>query len=114
MDIIKQIEREHMRMDIPSFKPGDAVKVYIRIVEGEKERIQMFAGNVIRMQRGTTGAIYIDGDADEEGGYGFEGLPVTKMEFDYAALAFTAMINGEVDYVIVDDAPAKAIAKAIG
>ena len=56
MDIIKQIEREHMRMDIPSFKPGDAVKVYIRIVEGEKERIQMFAGNVIRMQRGTTGA----------------------------------------------------------
>ena len=42
MDIIKQIEREHMRMDIPAFKPGDAVKVYLRIVEGEKERIQMF------------------------------------------------------------------------
>ena len=58
MDIIKQIEREHMRMDIPSFKPGDAVKVYLRIVEGEKERIQMFQGNVIRMQRGTTGATF--------------------------------------------------------
>ena len=56
MDIIKQIEREHMRMDIPSFKPGDAVKVYLRIVEGEKERIQMFQGNVIRMHRGTVGA----------------------------------------------------------
>ena len=67
----------------------------------------------IGCQRGTTGAIYIDGDADEEGGYGFEGLPVTKMEFDYAALAFTAMTNGEVDFVIVDDAPANAIAKAI-
>ena len=58
MDIIKQIEREHMRMDIPSFKPGDAVKVYLRIVEGEKERIQMFQGNVIRIQRGTTGATF--------------------------------------------------------
>ena len=67
----------------------------------------------IGCQRGTTGAIYIDGDADEEGGYGFAGLPATKMEYDYAALAFTAMINGEVDYVIVDDAPANAIAKAI-
>ena len=67
----------------------------------------------IGCQRGTTGAIYIDGDADEEGGYGFAGLPATKMEYDYAALAFTAMINGEVNYVIVDDAPANAIAKAI-
>ena len=70
-------------------------------------------GCKIGCQRGTTGAIYIDGDADEEGGYGFVGLPATKMEYDYAALAFTAMINGEVDYVIVDDAPANAIAKAI-
>lgn len=70
-------------------------------------------GCKIGCQRGTTGAIYIDGDADEEGGYGFAGLPATKMEYDYAALAFTAMINGEVNYVIVDDAPANAIAKAI-
>lgn len=58
MDIIKQIEREHMRMDIPSFKPGDTLKVYLRIVEGEKERIQMFQGNVIRIQRGTTGSTF--------------------------------------------------------
>lgn len=67
----------------------------------------------IGCQRGTTGAIYIDGDSEDPDGYGFAGLPVTKMEFDYAALAFTAMINGEVDFVIVDDAPANAIAKAI-
>lgn len=64
----------------------------------------------IGCQKGTTGAIYIVGDADQEDGYGFAGLPATKMEYDYAALAFTAMTNGEVDYVIVDDAPAKAIA----
>ncbi|MCQ2444616.1 MAG: 50S ribosomal protein L19 [Mailhella sp.] len=58
MDIIKKIESEHMRMDIPAFKSGDTVKVYLRIVEGEKERIQMFQGNVIRIQRGTTGATF--------------------------------------------------------
>ena len=67
----------------------------------------------IGCQRGTTGAIYIVGDAEDPDGYGFEGLPVSKMEYDYAALAFTAMVNGDVDYVIVDDAPAKSIAKAM-
>jgi two-component system sensor histidine kinase VanS len=57
--------------------------------------------------------VYIEGDADDPDGYGFAGLPVTKMEYDYAALAATAMLNGEVDYVIVDNAPANAIAKSI-
>ncbi len=46
MTIIEKIEREQMRLDIPAFKPGDAVKVHFRIVEGEKERIQVFQGNV--------------------------------------------------------------------
>ena len=58
MNIIKKIERENMRMDIPSFRSGDTVKVHLRIVEGEKERIQMFQGNVIRIQRGTTNATF--------------------------------------------------------
>ncbi len=58
MDIMKKIEQENMRMDIPAFRSGDTVKVHMRIVEGEKERIQMFQGNVIRMQRGTTGATF--------------------------------------------------------
>ena len=48
MTIIEKIEREQMRLDIPAFKPGDAVKVHFRIVEGEKERIQVFQGDVIR------------------------------------------------------------------
>ena len=56
MDIFKKIEREQMRLDIPSFKSGDTIKVYFRIVEGEKERIQVFQGNVIRIHRGTTNA----------------------------------------------------------
>ncbi len=58
MDILKKIELEHMRMDLPAFRSGDAVKVHLRIVEGEKERIQVFQGNVIRIQRGTTGGTF--------------------------------------------------------
>lgn len=63
----------------------------------------------IGCQTGTTGELYIDGDED----YGFPGLSVTKMGYDYAALAVTAMLNGQIDYVIVDNAPAAAIVKAI-
>lgn len=58
MDLIKKIEQEHMRLDLISFKAGDNIKVYYRIVEGEKERIQVFQGNVIRINRGTTGATF--------------------------------------------------------
>jgi large subunit ribosomal protein L19 len=58
MDIIKKIEREQMRFDIPAFRSGDTVKVHLRIVEGEKERVQVFQGNVIRIKRGTTDATF--------------------------------------------------------
>ena len=58
MDIIKKIERENMRMDVPAFRSGDTVKVHLRIVEGEKQRIQVFQGNVIRIKRGTTNATF--------------------------------------------------------
>ncbi len=58
MDIIRQIEQEQLRMDLPAFKAGDTVKVHMRIVEGEKERIQVFQGNVIRLRRGTTGGTF--------------------------------------------------------
>lgn len=74
---------------------------------------QKTASTKIGCQNGTTGDTYIKGDADDPDGYGFKGLKVTRMAYDYAALAVTAMVNGEIDYVIVDDAPAKAIAKAI-
>lgn len=58
MDIIKAIESEHLRMDLPSFKSGDTVKVFFRIVEGDKERIQVFQGNVIRIKNGSTDASF--------------------------------------------------------
>ena len=50
MNLIESIESEYMKNkdDIPDFGPGDRVRVYIRVVEGNKERAQMFEGTVIR------------------------------------------------------------------
>jgi len=47
MDIIKSIEQEYLRDDIPEFGPGDRVRVHVRVVEGETERIQVFEGIVL-------------------------------------------------------------------
>lgn len=47
MNVIDELEKSQMRMDVPRFKPGDTVKVYSRITEGDKERIQVFEGVVI-------------------------------------------------------------------
>lgn len=59
MNVLEKIEREQMRMDLPKFKAGDTVKVHVRIIEGEKERIQVFQGTVIRVKRGTTNSTFI-------------------------------------------------------
>lgn len=56
--IIDRINQEQMRMDHPKFRPGDTVKVHIRIIEGSKERVQIYQGVVIRRKRGTMGATY--------------------------------------------------------
>jgi large subunit ribosomal protein L19 len=52
MNPIEAIEREQIRTDLPDFKPGDTLRVHVKVVEGEKERIQVFAGVVIRKTRG--------------------------------------------------------------
>ena len=49
MDYIRAIERQQIREDIPQVRVGDNVKVHYRIKEGERERIQVFQGDVIRM-----------------------------------------------------------------
>lgn len=59
MNVLEKIEREQMRMDLPRFKAGDTVKVHVRIIEGEKERIQVFQGTVIRVKRGTTNSTFV-------------------------------------------------------
>jgi large subunit ribosomal protein L19 len=56
MDFMETIEKEQMRMDLPDFSVGDTVKVHFKIVEGEKERIQVFEGVVIRKRKGGVGA----------------------------------------------------------
>ena len=58
MDIIETLEKEQMRLDVPDFKPGDTIRVHARIKEGEKERIQVFQGVVIRKRKGNTGATF--------------------------------------------------------
>jgi large subunit ribosomal protein L19 len=46
------IDRDSLRDDIPEFRPGDTVKVHVRVVEGNRERVQVFQGAVIRRQGG--------------------------------------------------------------
>jgi large subunit ribosomal protein L19 len=59
MDALRTIERDHIRIDIPEFRAGDTVSVHVRIIEGEKERIQVFKGTVIRVRRGGTDSTFI-------------------------------------------------------
>ncbi len=56
MNIIKKIEREQLRLDIPAFKSGDTVKVHVKITEGEKTRIQVFEGVCISKTKGGANA----------------------------------------------------------
>jgi large subunit ribosomal protein L19 len=58
MERVTQIEREMMRLDLPSFGPGDTVKVHVKIKEGEKERVQAFQGVVISKRGGGTSATF--------------------------------------------------------
>lgn len=55
-NIIEKLEKEQMRLDIPDFSSGDTVNVHVRIIEGEKERIQMFQGVVIKKTGGYSSA----------------------------------------------------------
>lgn len=47
MNIIETLEKEQLRNDIPEFRPGDTVRVHVKVVEGKNERIQMYEGVVI-------------------------------------------------------------------
>lgn len=50
MNIIDVLEQEQLRSDIPAFRSGDTVRVHVKVVEGTRERIQMFEGVVIARQ----------------------------------------------------------------
>jgi large subunit ribosomal protein L19 len=48
VDTMKMVEQDYLKKDIPSFRPGDTVRVYVKVVEGGRERIQVFEGTVLR------------------------------------------------------------------
>lgn len=52
MNLIQEITKEQLRSDIPSFRPGDTLKVYVKVIEGSRERIQLFEGVVIKRRGG--------------------------------------------------------------
>lgn len=52
MDLIKVVESEQLRNDIPDFNVGDTVKIHVKVVEGNRERIQVYEGVVMKRQGG--------------------------------------------------------------
>jgi len=50
--VIRELEKEQLKQDLPAFRPGDTVRVHVKVIEGQRERIQLFEGVVIR-RRGT-------------------------------------------------------------
>lgn len=52
IEIIKKIEKDNMRNEVPKFNVGDTVKVHVKVVEGKRERIQIFEGLVLKKQNG--------------------------------------------------------------
>jgi large subunit ribosomal protein L19 len=52
MDIIKKLNQQYLKKSLPTFKVGDIVDVHVKIKEGEKERIQIFSGTVIKTKGG--------------------------------------------------------------
>lgn len=51
-DIIRELEKEQLRTDLPKLEIGDTVRVFVKVVEGNRERLQSFEGIVIKMQGG--------------------------------------------------------------
>lgn len=54
MNQVQQLEQSYLKTDVPEFRAGDTVRVHVRVVEGDKERIQVFQGVVIARRGGGT------------------------------------------------------------
>src|SRR5690554_2384434 len=52
MNLLQQIARENLRTHLPNFRPGDTLKVHVKVIEGTRERVQIFEGVVIKRQGG--------------------------------------------------------------
>ena len=58
MNIIETLENEQLRKDIPEFRPGDTVRVHVKVVEGKTERVQVFEGIVIARKNAGVGETF--------------------------------------------------------
>ena len=52
MSVLRELTSDQLKSDIPEFGPGDTLRIHVRVIEGEKERVQIFEGNVIQ-RKGT-------------------------------------------------------------
>src|SRR4030095_10934329 len=52
MEQLKSMDAQNMKGEVPAFRPGDRIRVHVKVREGEKERIQVFEGDVIALRRG--------------------------------------------------------------
>ncbi len=59
MSIVQEISQEQLRSDLPSFRPGDTLKVHVKVIEGTRERIQIFEGVVIKRRGGGISETFI-------------------------------------------------------
>ncbi len=48
MDVIREVTQNQLRTDLPEFRPGDTLRVHVKVIEGQRERIQVFEGVVIK------------------------------------------------------------------
>lgn len=58
MNQLQKVESSYLRQDVPAFRPGDTLKVHVRVIEGKKERIQVFQGIVIARRGGGTSEMF--------------------------------------------------------
>ena len=58
MDVLSSVVQDYLKSDIPAFNVGDTVKVHVRIKEGNRERIQIFEGFVLKRQNGGIGETF--------------------------------------------------------
>ena len=59
MNVVEKIEQQQMKKNLPHFRPGDAVRVHVKIKEGDKERVQVFEGTVISLRRASSHSSFV-------------------------------------------------------
>jgi large subunit ribosomal protein L19 len=84
MDLVSALQQSHEKNKLPDFKAGDTVRVHIKVVEAQKERIQVFEGTVIKTRGSSTGKTFtvrkISGGLGVERIFPYHSPSITKLE----------------------------------